>query len=286
MRSVMLFGAAALALSTAGAASAATRVEMKDAVVRVVVVPEARSDVKVEFLTTNPALPLELRTNGDKLIVDGGLKRRIRGCRGGDGKPHVKVRGVGDVAYENIPQIVIRTPMNVMVGGGGAVFGSIGRADNVNLDNAGCGDWTIANVNGRLDIDVAGSGDIQTGSASELHLDIAGSGDVAAKAIRNGVYIDIAGSGDVDIASMSGPLKMEVAGSGDVKVASGRASSIDVDVAGSGDLHFAGTAQSLDVSVMGSGDVSVGNVTGPINRSIMGSGSIYVNGVEIKHSRM
>lgn len=287
MRSMLLFGSAALALSVAGAATAATRVEIKDAVARVTVVPENRTDVKVEFLTRNASLPFEMRTNGDKLIVDGNLKRRIRNCSSGHngGRPHVRIRDVGEISYENMPQIVIRTPLNADVDTGGAIWGSVGRSDSLKLGNAGCGDWKIANVRGKLDIDIAGSGDVEAGSASELNLDIAGSGDVSVTSIGGAVDVDIAGSGDVEVGSMNGSLNVDIAGSGDVKVASGRATLIDVNVAGSGDVRFAGVAQSLEVSVAGSGDVTVGNVTGPIRRSVLGSGSIYVNGQEIKKSR-
>ena len=48
-----------------------------------------------------------------------------------------------------MPQVVIRTPRDVNVDAGGAVFGSVGRSASLDLGNAGCGDWTIANVDGR-----------------------------------------------------------------------------------------------------------------------------------------
>ena len=59
MRLLAALAASSLALA-AGVAHAAS-VEIKDAVARVVVIPEARSDIKVEFLTTNPSLPLQVR---------------------------------------------------------------------------------------------------------------------------------------------------------------------------------------------------------------------------------
>eukprot|EP01030_Chromulinospumella_sphaerica_P025847 gene25847-26012_t len=60
MRTILTLGVAAAALLGATAAQAAS-VEFKDAVARVVVIPEDRADVKVEFLTTNPGLPLTVR---------------------------------------------------------------------------------------------------------------------------------------------------------------------------------------------------------------------------------
>src|SRR3954467_10085128 len=99
--------AAALAASAAQAAS----VEVKDAVARVTVIPEARSDIKVEIVRANPRLPLQVRSFGGKTIVDGNLDRKIRDCRGGGGdRARVYVRGVGEVSWADMPQIVIHTP--------------------------------------------------------------------------------------------------------------------------------------------------------------------------------
>ena len=68
--------AAAAALPPPARRSAAS-VEIRDAVARVTVIPEDRSDVKVEFLTTNADLPLQVRTVGGETIIDGDLDRRI-----------------------------------------------------------------------------------------------------------------------------------------------------------------------------------------------------------------
>jgi hypothetical protein len=62
MRAILAFGVAAAALLAAGAASAGEpTVEIKNAVARVIVVPEARSDIQVVFKSTNASLPLTLR---------------------------------------------------------------------------------------------------------------------------------------------------------------------------------------------------------------------------------
>lgn len=299
MRFQLAVGVAALAMTAAGAANAAMVVEIKDAVARVTVIPENRPDVQVRMLTQNGALPIEVRDRGDRVVVDGGLRRRIRNCHGshwnldfgggrqaqGSAGMSVEVRGVGRVGWNAMPQIVIHTPMDVRVDAGGAVFGSIGRSNSVALDNAGCGDWTVANTRGKLDIDVAGSGDTRAGTAGSLKVSIAGSGDVNTQAVSGPMRVDIAGSGDVSAASINGRLDVNIAGSGDVAVPAGRASDVDVDIAGSGDVDFGGSSQNLSVNVMGSGDVKVAQVSGQISRHIMGSGSVYVAGQEIKPRR-
>jgi hypothetical protein len=264
-------------VAVAGAASAAPSVKIKDAVARVVVIPENRTDVKVEMITTNASLPLEVRQNGDEVVIDGNLRmNRINSCNSHDGKTSVRVRGVGEVAYDNMPQIAIRTPMNVKVAGGGAVFGDIGRSDSVDLANAGCGNWTVANTKGPMKISQAGSGDTHAGSAASLRVNIAGSGDVFAQAIGGDLEASIAGSGDVKVASIDGKLEGNIAGSGDITVAGGRSRGVDVNVMGSGNVTFQGEADSANVSVAGSGDVRIAKVNGPIKKHVAGSGDVII----------
>ncbi|CAN7190798.1 GIN domain-containing protein [Caulobacter sp. LjRoot300] len=277
MRALLLLASAAAALGFAGTAAADPSVKIKDAVARVVVVPEARGDVKVEFLTTNKSLPLDIRKNGSEVTVDGRLRRnRINGCNTVMGKTVVHVRGIGDVKWEDIPQIVVRVPMDAEVGAAGAVFGSVGRTDHLELSNAGCGDWTVANVRGKLELSQAGSGDTKTGSAGSAEINIAGSGDVKTQEIGGDLEVNIAGSGGVTAASVNGKLEANIAGSGDVTVNGGRSRSVEVSIMGSGNVDFGGEADTAEVSVAGSGDVSIAKVNGPVHKSVAGSGEVNI----------
>ena len=301
MRALLAIGVAGAALLAAGAATAAeTRVEIKDAVARVVIVPEARSDVKVSFRTTNASLPLTVRVDGDKTIVDGDLdgplgKGRIRNCRVVNGVASVDVSGVGKVAWEDMPQVVIQVPKDARVGAGGAVFGSVGRSTSLTLSNAGCGDWTLANVEGALSINLAGSGDVKAGSAGAANIRVAGSGDVATTGVRGRLEASIAGSGDLrsgpvggaltirtmgsgdaDVASVNGDVDVDIAGSGNALIRGGRAGAVSVNIAGSGDIQFAGAATTVTARVAGSGDIRVASVSGEIKKSVVGSGDIRV----------
>jgi hypothetical protein len=275
MRFPLMLLAATVSSLAAGAAGAAS-VEVKDAVARVTVIPENRTDVKIEFIATNPKLPLQLRTFGGRTIVDGDLNRKIRDCHGSGDRASVSVRGVGNVGWSEMPQVVIRTPRDVDVDAGGAIWGTVGRSASLALGNAGCGDWTIGNVEGRMRLSQAGSGDTRAGSAGEAKVRVAGSGDTTISDVRGPVQVDIAGSGDVTVASVSGPLEVHVAGSGDVRVAGGKATDFEASVAGSGDVHFGGSAQNLKARIMGSGDVSAREVTGHVSKTIMGSGGVRI----------
>jgi hypothetical protein len=278
-RSITVLSLAAASLLLGGAAQAAT-VEVRDAVARVIVTPEARSDIRVEMLTTNPSLPLSVRTRDGDVIVDGDLDRKIRACSSRGGRSSVTVSGVGDVAYADLPQVVIRTPMDVDIKVGGAVFGAVGRSQSLKISNAGCGEWTIANVAGEVQASQAGSGDMRMGSAGSAVLRVAGSGDMSMRQVSGSLEADVAGSGDVRVAEVTGQrLQARVAGSGDVTVDAGRVDSMSATIAGSGDVRFNGEAGALKASIVGSGDIRVRQVLGSVERTVMGSGEVRVEEV-------
>jgi Putative auto-transporter adhesin, head GIN domain len=276
MREMLALAAMGAAALTATGASATPGAEIRNAVARVTVIPENRSDVVVDVVKTNPRLPLHVSQWGDTTRVEGNVGMRIHGCRTWFGKPSANVWGVGNVSYDEMPQLVIHTPMDVRVGGGGAVFGTVGRSANVNLGNSGCGDWTVADTAGVLHVGLSGSGDVRTGSAGSADLHVAGSGDVSVQRIANGLASSTSGSGDVQAASVSGPLHVHIAGSGDFRGHGGQVTDMDVEVAGSGDVSFGGVAQNLTASVAGSGDVTVSRVTGSVTKHVAGSGDVNV----------
>jgi hypothetical protein len=286
MRLIATAGLAALALAaTATAASAGDReprVVIKNAVARVTVVPQDRADVQVVVKTHDPRLVLTVEKKGDRTIVDGDLKwNKIRNCRGTHETGSADVKDMGTIQWKDMPEVIIYTPRDVEVGSSGAVWGYIGRANSVSLSNAGCGDWTVGNVSGKLDIAQAGSGDVFAGDVGELDLSVAGSGDTRLKDVNGRADISIAGSGDVVMANLNGNLDVSIAGSGDIRIFGGKADVVDVSVAGSGDIRFAGEARKVDASFVGSGDVWV-TKAGSVDKSAMGSGAVHVGEFEMK----
>ncbi|WP_296817502.1 DUF2807 domain-containing protein [Brevundimonas sp.] len=285
MKLSLLAGAGLLALVSAGAASAG-EVEINDAVARVVVIPENRSDIDVSVTQGSAELPaITVRRRGDDVIVDGHLDRRIRTCRGGEefvGDPTqmprgvtVEVRGHGTIDMADAPLIIVRTPMNVEVDSDGAVWGAVGRASSVELGAGGCGDWSVGNTEGALSVAVGGSGDVRTGTARTLEVAVGGSGDVRTGAVTS-ADLAIGGSGDIRIASVSGPVEVAIGGSGNVTIDGGSAPRLEVAIAGSGEVSFAGEAGDVDATIAGSGDIRVQRVTGRVERAILGSGDIRI----------
>jgi hypothetical protein len=276
MRTLSGAAIAACLMSGAGTAQAAPWAEIRDAAVRVTVIPEARPDVLVSVVKTNPKLPIWISREGDKVIVRGDVSHNINHCNTWMGRPSVGIWLRGQFGPDDLPQIVIRTPPDVHVVAGEAAFGSIGHARSVDFGGHGCGDWTIADVDGPLRLGLVGSGDVHAGSAASGEVNIAGSGDVTAQTFRSGLSTAISGSGDFTAASANGALSVRVAGSGDVKIPAGRVSTLSVSVAGSGDVRFGGVADSLQANVAGSGDVFVAKVTGPVVKHVGGSGEVQV----------
>ena len=281
--------AAAAVLSVPAQAKASPEVEIKDAVARVVVIVEDRADVAVEVTQGNTRLPaLQIRRRGDEIQIDGGLGGRrfndaIRNCRSGpadarqpgDGAS-VEVRDLGRINVEDAPLIIIRSPRNVNISAGSAVFGAVGRgARSVELSNGGCGDWVIANTDGPLDLSLGGSGDIRTGTSRSLDASLGGSGTIRAGATGN-LDLSLGGSGEAWVAAVDGEVDIAIGGSGEVSIPRGRASSFEVAIGGSGDIDFGGTAGDVSVAIAGSGDIRIAEVTGRVSRSIVGSGDIRI----------
>jgi hypothetical protein len=251
-------------------------VEIRDAVARVTIIPEARADVAVSVIQANPRLPLKVSRNGEVVVIDGDLAGRAHGCHSAFGRPSVSVWGVGRVGYDEMPRVLIRAPINVKVGAGGAVFGVIGRGESVDLANSGCGDWTVANVSGPLTLRLSGSGDVQAGGAGSADFRVSGSADIVARAIGGGLTTATSGSGDITADWVGGVLHSRIAGSGNVRVKNGAVSDMDVAISGSGDVDFGGVAQTLEVQVAGSGDVTVARVNGAVSKRVAGSGDVRV----------
>jgi len=301
---------AALIATLAAAAPAAaqqTEVRVRHAAARMVVIVEDRADIAVEIEPGSGGLPTPTVTRvGDEVRIDGELGRRaFRNCQSGPASARqpgegasVEVRERGRINLSAAPLIVVRMPPAVKVSSeNAAVYGSVGRgATSIDLASGGCGDWTIANTAGTMDLSIGGSGNMRAGTSGRLEAAIGGSGSITAGATGD-LDASIGGSGTVIVASVTGSVEAAIGGSGDIRVNSGRPTSVDASIAGSGDIHVegdagsleaaivgsgditvTGTVSSLDASLAGGGDVNVGRVTGPVSRSVMGGGRVRIGG--------
>ncbi len=276
MRFAIALFAAAAGFAVAGAAAAAPSVEIRDAVVRVTVIPEDRADVKVETLTTNSRLPIEVRTEGSETVISGNLRHRIHDCHTRGDHPSAWVAGIGDVDFKDMPQLVIHTPRAVTIEASGSVYGAIGRAGSLDLENSGCSAWTVADVAGDASLRESGKGSVRMGSTGRLDLKLSGAGGVHATQVRGGLDVTLSGAGGVTIDDLAGAVQARVSGIGHVKVAQGHAGAIRASVSGIGGVDFGGQAESLDASISGIGGIRVKAVSGQVTKSISGGGHVTI----------
>lgn len=312
MKTALALAAASTALiatlaAAAPASAEQTEVRIRHAAARMVVIVEDRTDIAVEIEPGTAGLPTPTVTRvGDEVRIDGNLGRRaIRNCRNGpadarqpgDGAS-VDVRDHGTVQLTAAPLIVVRTPPAVHVSTeNAAVYGAIGRgATSIELASGGCGDWTVANTAGTLEVVIGGSGSVRAGTSGRLEAAIGGSGTITAGTTRD-LKTAIGGSGTVIVASVTGSVDAAIGGSGDIRVNGGRPTSVDAaiggsgdivvqgdagdvdaSIAGSGDITITGTVSNLDANLFGAGNVSVGRVTGSVSQSVRGGGRVSIGG--------
>lgn len=277
MRRIIAAVTAVAAFGAAGAASAAS-VELRDAVARVTVIPEERPDVKVEFLSRNPKLPLEVRTMGGLTVIDGGLRHRIHDCNHHGNRPSASIWGVGHVEGDEIPQVVVRTPRAVSVSANGAVFGAIGRSASVELQDSGCSAWTIADVTGDAEVHSSGAGSVQLGAAGRLNVRLSGAANIHAVRVRQGLESQLSGAGNIQVEDVAGPVEARVSGMGHIRLANGHVTTLRASISGVGGVDFGGVADNLDAGVSGIGSVHVKQVTGQVTKSVSGAGHVTVDG--------
>lgn len=125
-------------------------------------------------------------------------------------------------------------------------------------------------------ITTAGSGDVRIESLTTpaLKLTIAGSSDARLAGLDTDHFeLRIAGSGDVVGAGRARLVKLGIAGSGDADLGGLIAEDVSVRIAGSGNANVTAN-QSLEVSVAGSGDVRYGGDASAVKLSAAGSGTV------------
>ncbi len=256
---------------------AAREVQLRDLAAIVRVVPQARDDVAL-IIAHPGALPApELRVSGNRLIVDGKLRRNVRSCDGEGDDFEVEIAGRGTLRGRQLPVIEIRVPRAAVVSSSGAVSLRVGNAASAHVTLSGCGDAEIESVEGEANLTVAGISAVRLFQAGSARVAVAGAGDVEIGAVLNGLTASIAGAGDLTAQRVDGPTSIAVQGAGDVTIRDGRADVLTVVVAGAGDVIHNGSARQLDATVVGAGDVRVRRVEGEVNRRVLGGGEVVVS---------
>lgn len=257
--------------------AAATEVQVRDVAAFIRVRPENRSDVSVAIVNPGPLDDPSVRVSRNRLIIDGGLRGKIRSCRArGGGGFEVDIHRRGRLSGEQLPIIELRVPMRAVVSAGGAVRLHMTSAESARIQLSGCGDADIERVSGEADVSIAGSPDLRLYDVGTATVALAGAGDVTLGVVRNGLTVSIAGAGDFVVARADGDTSIAIQGAGDVLIRDGRAATLSIAIAGSGDVTHNGSAQRLDAVIFGAGDVRVRRVDGEVSRRVLGGGDVIV----------
>jgi Putative auto-transporter adhesin, head GIN domain len=159
--------------------------------------------------------------------------------------------------------------------------GAAGRTLNVRL-KPGERSYNLGKVSVVVDVvklgavTTSGSGDVVVEGLKTpaFKLTIAGSSDARLKALSTETLeVRISGSGDVLVGGTAKQVKLSIAGSGDANLADLQADDVQVRIAGSGDASVTAN-KSLDVSVAGSGDVRYSGSATAVKTSMAGSGTL------------
>ena len=190
---------------------AASELQIRDVAAFVRIHPENRADISVAIINPSSLPAPRLHSAGNRLIIDGQLRRRIRGCRtGAQGRFDVNINGAGWLRTEQIPIIEVRAPQRANVSVSGATRLNMGRAENAEVNIAGCGDADLEGVSGEIALAMAGSSDVRLYDAGTASVSLAGDGDATIGVVRNGITVSIAGSGDLIASRVDGPTNIAV----------------------------------------------------------------------------
>ena len=298
----------------AGPALAAPQLIIRHAAMNIVVQPEERNDIEVDVYRPNARLPLRVVQEGADTVIDGDLPSFFTSCHGRADGLHVSVLGRGDFSVSQMPQVLVRVPVDAVVESSGIVHGAVARSQSLTLGVSGCSDWTVANVAGQLNAALSGVGDLRAGNskAAEVALSgvghlsigevqtqlvahlsgagslsvrgagaadiaISGSGGLTTGPIAGPLSVHVSGAGGLRTASVEGPVTADISGVGSVKIAAGHAPSMNAAVSGTGAVDFRGVADTLDARVSGVGSVDVARVTGAVSQHVSGVGSVHVD---------
>jgi len=255
----------------------ATSVQLRDMAAFVRVIPENRTDVAVGIVNQGVLRAPEYRLSRRRLIIDGKMRRQIRGCRvvGSDGF-EVQTARHGRLSGAQLPVIELHVPQAAVISGSGALRLRMGPAQSATIGLDGCGDADIERVENEAEIAVSGRHDVRLYEAGSATIALAGAGDIIVGVVRNGLTLSVAGAGDFTAARADGPTSIAIQGAGDVTIRDGRASTLSVVITGGGDVTHNGSAEGLDAVILGGGDVRVRRVDGEVNRRVLGGGEVTV----------
>ncbi len=251
----------------------ATSVRIEGAAAIVRVTPQMRSDSAYVIVNTGPLPDPEVRVRGARLIIDGGLERRIEGCAFGES---VTVRGFGNVPLAQLPVIYVRTPESLVLEANGGLAIEVGPSTSARVGVSGCSQARIGPVTQQASVALEGNAMAQIGPSGRARIAIAGDGQAILGPVSQGLDIAIAGDGRVQVQTIGGDVRVGIQGDGYVDIGSGQIDELRVAIAGDGYVRFAGEADTVTAAIAGSGLIEVARARGAVEQRVAGNGEVRV----------
>lgn len=288
-----LIGVAAAAAWTG--AAAAQEVQMEGVVARVVVIPEARSNLEVNVQPGPAGLPpVRVRREGQRIVLEGGLD--VNHCNTNNGVTTVRTRDGRRLQLQSAPLVTIRAPRSLTISTRrGAIQGQVGPMQDLSLSSGGCSNWRLGDVSGQLQLTqsggartvagqarsarlrASGGGSIEVGPVGALDAGASGGGRLQIGPVAGPLTADASGGGVIRVSSVSGPVSAEASGGGGVGIAGGRSGMLQASASGGGWVDHDGAAGGLSARASGGGRVEVATLNGPVReRSQSGGGRVIV----------
>ncbi len=303
MRPGILATLGVLLLAPTISAQAADRLQLKNLRANVEIIPENRSDVRVDVdMNGSSDKAPEITCSGATLVVAGTLptgRKTFRVSFNLDRRMDIdKSRQMSRTHRDHpagLPNLVIHTPMKVSLKSSAYVFGHIGPSQSVRIDDSGEGEWRIdavsqdASVNGggatdfymsnsgSANIDLLGTGNVTLGDTQTIWSSQWGSGDVTVNKVVRDADIELSGIGDFKARNVSGKMRVLIDDAGGVAVQDG-----DVDVLrvrtldGIGAVRFGGTVKDADINIGTSTKVSIHKLTGSLKKTTRQAASVEI----------
>lgn len=254
---------------------AAKQFRFEDGFARLVVIPEDRADLSVRLVQAGGAQIPMVRMHAGRLIIDGDLGQRLRGCN--DVGAALADRGTVPIAQA--PVIEVRTPREVDAAIMSAGYVEIGPSESVDLEVIGCGRVGVAPINGALDLHRAGTSVVRVEAAATADVEGLGDGLADLGVVAERADLSVSGSGRISVREARGELDAQVRGSGGIDVAGGTLQEASATVIGSGLVKIGAGVVELDATVTGSGGVTVDAAVATGEAAVVGSGIITVRTV-------
>ncbi|MEL6790018.1 MAG: hypothetical protein AAFO78_05530 [Pseudomonadota bacterium] len=263
-------------------------------------------NIRVEIKQGKTSHAVEVLDEKDRVVVRAaaGVERTVDNCCDARirrsynpraGRTASQGPALDEAYFANYPTLIVTVPMKAKVSFIDArikltmedfdgrldldacyVYGETGDVDEAVVGLLDGSRLIMGDVDGGIEIDVSGDGDLKVGTAAIADVDIAGPGDVVFDRVEGMLDISVAGSGVVRANWVEGPMTVRVAGSGGAAIRDGRADRLRAIIDGSGGILFNGLTVNPDLRLYGSSEVRLARVQGRVTHE--GSGQLFVDG--------